>query len=533
MFSDFSLKHPPRCFDVFADENSNIPAVQAAMPPDLGPATLEQAGLEPEDPITQLILHGDDMERPIGTANAKYPSRSEVVFRVSIDLIRRGVPQEIVAGILLNPAYKISASVREKSNPRKYAWRQVQSAQTTLESSWPDVFKNGKPKPSYHNALTGLRRLRVTFEHDAFKNRKRVGGHFLNEFQGDLTDDIAAMLRKLFLETFGFDPGKMHLHDALQVACLENTFHPIRDSLDGLFWDGTQRLSSWFHRYLGTENTPLNSAIGTLLLVAAVRRVRRPGCKFDYMVVFEGAQGTGKSTAVAILAGEGNFSDQNLMALDDKAQMEALEGVWFYEVAELDGMSRAETSKIKAFISRTEDRGRPAYARFKESWPRQCVLVGTTNESFYLKDTTGNRRFLPVKTGEIDLEALRHDRDQLFAEAAALEASGFSITLPKDLWDAASASQAERMQDDPWLDTLARVKGHVRDGVERVATEMLFDEGCLDIPPAQRQSFHPKRIATVMRELGWDGPKKVRVHQGNDPVRGYERPANRPDDPSI
>jgi predicted P-loop ATPase len=171
----------------------------------------------------------------------------------------------------------------------------------------------------------------------------------------------------------------------------------------------------WPTTYLGAEPTPLNKAIGRIVLLAGVRRIRRPGSKFDTIMVLEGPQGGGKSTAIKMLAGPENFSDQELLTLDAKAQMEALEGVWILEIAELEGISRADTAKVKAFASRSDDNARPAYARFKEKRPRQTIFIGTTNDDKYLRDMTGNRRFWPVKIGQIDLEALARDRDQLWA----------------------------------------------------------------------------------------------------------------------
>lgn len=173
------------------------------------------------------------------------------------------------------------------------------------------------------------------------------------------------------------------------------------------------------------------------------------------MVVLEGKQGSGKSTALKILAGEENFSDQNLFVMDQKAQAEAVEGVWIVEAAELSGMRHADVTVVKSLLSRSEDQFRPAYARFKERWPRQCVFVGTTNDGTYLKDKTGNRRFWPVLTGQIDLQGIERDRDQLWAEAAAPEADGQLIQLPPDLWEDARAVQEARMPPDPWLDYLS------------------------------------------------------------------------------
>ncbi len=289
--------------------------------------------------------------------------------------------------------------------------------------------------------------------------------------------------------------------------------------------------------YLGVENTPLSAAIGRIVLIAAVRRVRQPGVKFDTILVLEGEQGVGKSTAINILAGPGNFSDQNILTLDPKAQMELLEGVWIYELCELEGLSRAETSKVKAFASRSLDQGRPAYGRFKDTRPRQVVFIGTTNEDKYLRDMTGNRRFWPVKVGKIDLDALERDRDQLFAEATIYEEQGEPLVLPQELWPAAQTEQEARLEDDPWVDVLSNPQPSDLNrvaGMVRVASSHLL-ECPLGLEPNRQQQFHAKRLAAVMRKLGWQGPALVKLEDGST-VRGYQRPLTDfgdPDDPAL
>ena len=501
-------------------EPRQLPIVAWESPPVI--YGLEDITMDGDDWIKPVIETGDDPDAPRGSKDPLYPSRSEAVFAVACELVRDGVYPDVILGILLNPDLGISEAILDKADPVAYARRQVERAIHVVSTDWPKVTKSGKPIKSFENALVAISRLEVVLEHDQFHNRKRVGGKVMQEFVGDLSDDIAVVLRKKIVEEFGFDPGKQNLLDAVHALCVENGSHSIQDYLRGLEWDCQPRLDTWLIDYCGAEDTPYVRAVGKMMLVAAVRRIKHPGTKYDTMVVLEGPQGSGKSTAICILAGDENFSDQNLFSLDDKAQMEALEGVWLYEVAELDGMSKAEVSKIKAFISRTEDRGRPAYARFKERWPRQCILIGTTNDEFYLKDSTGNRRFLPVKTNSIDLDALRRDRDMLWAEARDLESSGFSIQLPEELWATAASEQEARTQEDPWLDVLGKVTGEEKGGFERVATETLFSEEFLGIPPSHRQSYHPKRIAIVMRKLGWDGPKKIRI--SGKAQRGYERP---------
>jgi predicted P-loop ATPase len=341
----------------------------------------------------------------------------------------------------------------------------------------------------------------------------------------------------MIIDQFGFDVGKESTRDAAETLAISNAFHPICNYLGGLRWDGTPRLDSWMSTYLGAENTPLNLTIGRIVLIAAVRRVRCPGVKFDTILVLEGKQGVGKSSAVKILAGPENFSDQNILTLDAKGQMELLEGVWIYELCELEGLSRAETSKVKAFASRSADHSRLAYGRFKERRLRQTVFIGTTNEDQYLRDTSGNRRFWPVKVGKIDLEGLQRDRDQLFAEAAYWEEKGESLVLPEELWPAAQIEQDARVEDDPWTDILSKLHPSNLDQVAnmvRVASTRLLEVE-LGLDRDRQQQFHLKRLAGVMRKVGWEGPSAIKMRDGST-VRGYQRPLSdwgEPDDPSL
>lgn len=483
-----------------------------------------------------LITRGDDADHPIGSPSPRFKSRSEVVFRVACDLIRAGCADEVVAGVLLCPNFGISASVREKRSAQRYALRQVASAREAVDEGWPDTTRDGKPRPTLANALLAIRRLGIVGEYDAFRRRKILGGHTLQEFQGDLSDDGCAVLRHLVLTEFGFDPRADHIREAANLICLENTHHPVRDYLSGLEWDRVARIDEWLTRYLGAEDTPLNRAFGRIVLLAAVRRVRQPGVKFDYILVLEGKQGSGKSTAIQILASPDWFSDQEILLLDSRGQVEAMEGVWIYELGELDGLSRADTNKVKAFASRQTDRARMAYARFRETRPRESIFIGTTNDETYLRDQTGNRRFWPVRTGAIDLETLRRDRDQLWAEAAAREALCESIALDQALWADANVMQEARVEEDPWRAILEekirvarqsprggefdRFSTEVSGGYERVLSTHLLTQA-LRMSPDQVFQHHSKRLAMVMRSLGWDGPKPVRV--GGITGRGYER----------
>lgn len=479
-------------------------------------------GLPVNDFVKELIRNGDDVEHPIGSPNARYPSRSEAVFRVVCDLLRAGCADQVIASVLMDASLGISQSIRENQKPLDYVRRQLVSGARAVSNEWPDLSRGGGPRASYRNAMVALQRLGLAFAFDEFHRRKSVNGRQLQDFVGELTDDICARLRDLIIDTYEFDAGKDHIRDAANALCLQSTYHPVIDYLSALKWDGQPRLQGWLHRYLGAEQTELNAAIGAIVLIAAVRRVRKPGTKFDTIMVLEGAQGTGKSQSLHALAGQGNFSDQDILALDQKAQMEAMVGVWIFEIGELEGLSRADTTKVKAFASRSSDKARPAYGRFTETWPRQCVFIGTTNDDRYLRDVTGNRRFWPVRTGLIDLKAITEDRDQLWAEAASREASGTSIVLPETLWAEAGRIQETRLEEDPWIDSLAMVAPVVVAEYERVSTATLFEK--LGFEDRNLQNHHTKRLAGVMRKLGWQGPKPVKI--SGQLVRGYERPRN-------
>jgi predicted P-loop ATPase len=277
---------------------------------------------------------------------------------------------------------------------------------------------------------------------------------------------------------------------------------------------------------MGAENTELNRTIGQLVLVAAVRRVRKPGSKFDQIVVLEGVEGTNKSTAIEILAGKDNFSDQTIIGLSDERVQERLAGKWLYEIADLAGMRKADVDLVKAFASRVNDRARGAYKHFATEAARRCVFFATTNEPTYLKSQTGDRRFWPIRVNRIDIDALRRDRDQLWAEAAQLEAQGVSIVLPEHLWSVARTEQAKRQEQDPWDDILTDVKGEVhpatdREGSEeRIATTTLL-RACLGLEPDRVTDRDSKRLGYCIRRLGWDGPKMMRI--GGKLVKGYRR----------
>ena len=221
---------------------------------------------------------------------------------------------------------------------------------------------------------------------------------------------------------YRFNADKKLVIQAVTAAAHERPFHPVRDYLKALAWDQKPRLREWLAQYCGASENEYTQLAGSKFLIGAVARVMKPGCKMDNVLILEGDQGRWKSTALATLAGEW-FGDTPF-AIGDKDSYLVMRGHLIYELAELDGFSRAESSRAKAFFSSRYDTFVPKYVAWAIKVPRQCVFAGTVNHGTYLRDTTGNRRYWPVKIERADIEALAIARDQLWAEAMHRFAQG-------------------------------------------------------------------------------------------------------------
>jgi Virulence-associated protein E/Bifunctional DNA primase/polymerase, N-terminal/Primase C terminal 2 (PriCT-2) len=390
-----------------------------------------------------------------------------------------------------------------------------------------EIGTDGKPKSTCANARIAIEALGLKCQYDLFHERLTVQGHAVDRYGGEFSDHAGLALRRTIEEVFKFDPGGEKTHDAFVQICLQHACDPICDYLDSLLWDGKKRLDTWMSVYLGAEDTKLNRAISRLALLAMVKRARHPGCKFDQIIVLEGPEGGEKSTSLLTLAGGNeNFSDQTILGTTDQQQQERSRGKWVYEIGDMAGMKKAEAEQVKAFASRTHDRARPAYGRQQVELPRRCVFFGTTNDATYLKSRTGNRRFWPVRVGRINIESLRQDRDQLFAEAATLEAEGASLILPQELWNDAGEAQKERLEHDPWVDRLADVRGAVSGMEERISSGDLLEKH-LGIPIERQNDIMTKRLGYAMRELGWEGPGVMWDALARKTIRGYRRGVRR------
>lgn len=255
--------------------------------------------------------------------------------------------------------------------------------------------------------------------------------------------------------------GKEKINDGLAVVTTKYQRHPIRDYLNSLTWDGTPRLEHLIINYLGAEDNDLNRTITRMHFTAAVARVMQPGCKYDYCLILAGPQGVGKSTLISIMGGK--YYKDGLTSMEGKEGKEQIRYSHLVEIGELEGMKRSEVSAVKQFLTATEDEFRPAFGHHNVKLPRQCVFFGTTNERYFLKDDTGNRRFpiIPInpelrKHGAHWFDELRAERDQLWAEAVEYWKRGEKLYLPDNLEKEARQRQDEYSdnQDDPLRDML-------------------------------------------------------------------------------
>jgi len=416
---------------------------------------------------------------------------------------------------------------------------------------WREVYPNGAPRASLYNACVALVTGGFVGSYDVFHNKMYLGrGEAadalapLPPFCGEVTDNRIALLRQWVSNTYGRDFTEKHVRDAVIASALAHPFNPVTDMLAEAEagWDGTPRLDRLACDFFGCADTPLNRAMARKTLIAAVARARRPGCKFDTILVLEGPEGWNKSSAWAVLAGEGNFSDERIIGSAAREVVEQLAGIWIHENADLAGMRKAEVETVKAYASRQVDRARPAYGRFLIEQPRHSIEVGTTNNHEYMQSQTGNRRFWPMRLERrIDLSQLRAARLQLWGEAAAADTAGESLVLDETLWGDAAIVQEARRVRDPWEEVLARLSpvgardsvlagvGMVGFGIVqvagdewRVATKDIF-QIALSMPAHMLDDRHTKRLANAMRALGWTGGL---IRFEDVVARGYRRKAD-------
>ena len=374
----------------------------------------------------------------------------------------------------------------------------------------------GKPICNHSNVVTLLTKhpdWENVFVTDAFDRVKKV----LKPLPRDGLSAISFIPRQLvdndytavciWLNDFGITSvQKSTVIDAVQAVCAQQTFNPLMDYFRGIqkqYPEDDKLLDDWMCRFLGVNASnkaerKYITAVSRLMLIQAVARAKEPGCKADSVIVLEGEQGTGKSTALRVLFSDKHFGDQ-LPHMASKDASSYLNGKWCVELAELDFKRKTEVETIKAFISRISENYRPAFGREEIEIARTCVFIGTTNSDNYLSDETGNRRFLPVKTTSIDIENLGEHRDSLWAAAAHAHDKGEQHWLTSEVVDLARDQAKQRLEQDPWVETIEARMNSMTEASIMDAIEACFP----DIDAQAISTQMTRRMSKSLQLAGW------------------------------
>lgn len=308
---------------------------------------------------------------------------------------------------------------------------------------------------------------------------------------------------------------------ALRPVAKRVVFHPILEWLDAVTWDNQPRLDRWLTIATGCEDSPYAAFIGAKTLIAAVARVRKPGCKVDTVLVLEGWQGALKSTLLRELTGDQWYTDTSIRDVDDKDTAMKMRGKWIVEVAENGTFSKAHAEHLKAWISQRDDRQRDPFARKVQSVPRQSVLIGTTNRSDWGADDTGGRRFWPIRVTRCDLDWMRANHRQLWAEADARFKAG-EIWWAEDgdpVLTTLRAQQAARYVADPSIALVSRWMAARPAGAPNPTT-LEIAQLALATPTERLDRRASLRVSAIMRSLGYEtDPASDPTNQSYLPTR--------------
>lgn len=341
-----------------------------------------------------------------------------------------------------------------------------------------------------------------------------------NEWRDDDTSRTDVWLA----EKYGISAKDSIIDKAIDLAARDNAFHPVRDYLNSLEWDGNPRVDVWLSICLGAEQSEYTRAVGAKFLLGAVARVMEYPTKHDSVLILEGKQGAGKSTVFKILGGQW-YSDTHF-ALGEKDGYQQMQGVWIVELAELDSFNKAESTRAKQFFASETDRYRPSYGRRVHEYARQCVFAGTTNQDNYLIDPTGNRRYWPVHCRKIDLDALRTWRDQLWAEAVTRYRQGERWHVHDNELHLFESEQENRYMSDPWE---SLVEDWLDEPVQTNTRDFTMAEifqGALGMEPGHMRKPEQHRLAQILTRLGFKRAK-LRLPSGRRKW-AYRRPETGP-----
>ena len=341
---------------------------------------------------------------------------------------------------------------------------------------------------------------------------------------GEWTDKDDGALESYLDIKYGLR-NKNDYTNGFNMALLENEFNPLQSYLDALEWDGVPRIGEALNRYLGVEKTEYNIAAFRVFLQGAIHRAYNPGCKFDYMMVLIGKQGDGKSTLFKFLACNDDWYDENFNFKDtnNKTTVEKMAGKWFLEMGEMDTMKKdmVTSDALKAFVSSVSDDYRVPFAKRKETRKRQCVFCGTSNDVNFLKDRTGNRRYLPIdcnathitKRRIFDYDTARPYFHQVIAEAVAEYKAdpNKKPVLPFELEEQAKLQQMGHLEEDVWVSIIQDYLDN--EPVGRVNAALIYDKA-FGKDPVDMRKGEAGRILTIMRNdiVGWHEIGKARLN---------------------
>jgi predicted P-loop ATPase len=371
---------------------------------------------------------------------------------------------------------------------------------TGLGRNWLQACQTTKsgPIPNLNNVLLALRNdphFLGVFLYDEMRQTPVLGG------SRTPVEDIAIFQAHEWIQRNGITRAtKDAVAEAVEIVAREHAYHPIREWLAALSWDGQPRIAAWLHDYLEAPDTEYVRQAGSLFLVAMVARIFEPGVKQDYTLVLEGEQKRQKSMLCEILAGEEYFSDNLKDITSDKDTSAHLTGKWLIEIAELSAFQKADNEKLKAFLTRRVEQFRPVYGRKEARFPRQCCFVGTTNRFQYLKDETGGRRFWPIRCGKIDVPAVAAARDQLFAEAVHQYHTTHrwwpDETLEDQLFE---PEQDQRYETDIWQPAVAEWAEN------KFGAFYLMEvaKDALGLENSRLATSEARRLAAILEILGW------------------------------
>lgn len=333
------------------------------------------------------------------------------------------------------------------------------------------------------------------------------------------------------IQSLGVDTKHAIARNCIMTVSKENRVNSLTDYLNSLVWDGVPRLERWLPTYAGTRDSIYECFIGSRFLISAIARAFDPGCQVDTVLVSKGPQGAGKSALFRALAGIAWFLEHD-GDLGNKDFLIATAGKWIVEFSEMSAFSKSETEKVKAFITKTADTYRAPYGTIAEDHPRQCVFCGTTNHDQFLSDETGGRRFWIAEVGDIRLDDLKRDRDQLWAEAVHYYRAGMRwypvkgvddefIRLSEATTYEAFKSGAWEELIDEWLRTeMVNGERRLTDSYRQFVTINEVMAGALGMDPEKRDQRTSNAIGVILRRLGYT-PHKPTINGVR--LRGYEK----------